>query len=160
MRALLLTGILAFSFIACEEQFEGNEKEAPQDVVDITRQIFLGKVVENTTAVEDGVEVWKVSITNNDGAIVSFYWQKSYNIIFKIRGDRGPFTYDLQPPLNVLPLSTARFLAFESYSSKTLSSWCLERNKSDERSWVYCFYIQGNELPLMIDAVSGDDILN
>ena len=84
-------------------------------IVDSSRQLFLGKVVENVKAIEDGEEVWKITISNNEGSLVSFFWQRNYNIIFKIRGERGPFNYDLQPPLNVLPLSTARVLALGSY---------------------------------------------
>lgn len=158
MRALLITGFFVFTFASCEEQFGTDEKLAPQKIIDISRQLFLGNVEENTTVIEDGEAVWKVSISNNQGSLVSFYWQKSYSIIFKIRGERGPYEYDLQPPLNVLPLSTARFLAFESYSTKALSSWSLERSKSDNRGWIYYFYIQGAESPFVINAASGDTV--
>ena len=155
MRYFRLVLIICLMSFSCEEQFGIAENEPSQTVIDISLQLFHGDVTEKLTVMEDDVSVWKVKIENNEGAIVSFYWQKNYNIIFKIVGETGPFNYDLRPPLNVLPLSTAKFLAFESYSENQLSLWILKREAKDKR-WIYQFFILGNESPYTIDATSGD----
>ena len=150
--------IICAGLFSCEEQFGLNDTEPSQKVIDLSREIFFGEVIEKSSVMEDDNDVWKIKLKNENGSIVSFYWQKNYNIVFKIVGEIGPFNYDMEPPLNVLPLSTARFVAFESYSNEILSLWVLKRDNIDARKWIYQFYINGNDIPFTIDATSGDII--
>jgi len=53
-------------------------------------------------------------------------------------------------------LSTARFLAFESYSSEKLISWKLIRDNSLDQKWVYQFFLKEKEVPITVNATSGD----
>ncbi len=156
MRCPLMILVVAFLSLSCEEQFSNDDNEVPQKTLDVSLQLFDGTISEHNSIVEDGIEVWKIKIQNEAGAVVSFYWQKSYYNLYKIEGEHGPFTYDIQPPLNVLPLSTARFLAFESYSMEKLKSWTLNRSNKFDNRWIYQFFIRGIESPLRIDATSGD----
>jgi len=158
MRLRWAIWIIWMGLLSCEEQFGIDDNEPSQSVIDISTRLFKGDVLEKLSVIEDNVEVWKIKIKNENGAIISFYWQKNYNIVFKIVGEQGPFNYDIQPPLNVLPLSTARFLAFESYSEEKLSSWILKRDTAEENRWIYQFFINGNESPFTINARSGDVI--
>ena len=146
-------GLISFS---CEVLCGNEKNELPQNIVDSSNELFPGKLIEQTSFILDGVDVWKIKIENESGSVVSFYWQKSYNLLFMIEGERGPFNYELMPPLGVLILSTAKFLAFESYSEEVLTSWKLKRNDSYKNRWVYLFYLNHTESPIMIDAVSGD----
>lgn len=145
--------LISFS---CEKQFGNRQFEAPQKIIDNSIELFPGKLIEQSSDILDEVQVWKIKIENESGSVVSFYWQKNYNLLFVIEGEHGPFNYEMIPPLGVLVLSTAKFLAFESYSEKVLTSWKLKRNNSYRNRWVYLFNLKQTELPIMIDAVSGD----
>ena len=152
----LISILLSLALISCEEQFGVENGEIPKNALEHSKDIFPGKVLEKSTAVIDNVSVWKIRIENNTGAIVTFYWQKNYTILFRIEGEKGPFSYDLKPPLNLIILSTARFLAFESYSDEELESWQLIRDKSNNMQWVYQFFLVDHEKPISINATTGD----
>lgn len=146
-------GLISFS---CEEQFGNEQIEAPQKIIINSNELFQGQLIEQSSFILDGINVWKIKIENESGSVVSFYWHKSYNLLFMIDGEHGQYDYEMLPPLGVLVLSTAKFLAFESYSEKALTSWNLKRNKSCKNRWVYQFYLNHSELPIRIDAISGD----
>lgn len=148
--------LLAFLLFSCEEQFGLNNDKISQNIIDTSLQLFDGEILEKKSTKLDGIDVWKVRIENNSGAVVSFYWQRSYTKLFRIEGEKGPFNYDIKPPLTVLVLSTARFLALESYESGELLSWRLIRDSSLNQQWVYQFFIKERESPISINAASGD----
>ena len=148
--------LLCTLLCSCNEQDLFNSGNVPQAVIDNSTQLFDGNVVEKTTSNLEGVDVWKVRLEKNSGAVLTLYWQRKSNIIYRIIGERGPFNYELKPPLNILNLSTAKFLAFESYSKETLDSWQLLRDGNHNLKWVYRFYIRGQEDPISINATSGD----
>lgn len=156
MRLFILILLVCFCSFSCEEQFGFDDNEVPQKIVDNSIQLFQGTVLEKTSSILGGTQVWKVKIENNSGAIISFYWQKSYTILFQVEGEEGPFNYELDPPLNVIMLSTAKFLGFESYSSEVLISWKLTRDNSQKNKWVYQFFLTGNDQPITVNASSGD----
>ena len=153
---LISVFLLTIFLISCEEQFGLDNDRISQETIDSSLQLFEGKVLEKKSIQIDGVDVWKVRIENEFGAIVSFYWQRSYIKLFRIEGEKGPFNYELKPPLNVIVLSTARFLALETYESVELQSWRLVRDSSLKPQWVYQFYLKENESPVSINASSGD----
>ena len=127
LNVFVLLGLVLFS---CEEQFGLDSNKISQDIIDNSLELFPGRILEQSSDKIEGIDVWKVKIENSAGAIVSFYWQKNYTILFRIDGEKGPFNYELKPPLGVIVLSTARFLAFESYSSEKLICWKLMRDNS------------------------------
>ena len=125
MRFYQVSILLTIVFFSCEEQFGLDQHEVPQNTIDHSVQLFPGNILEKSSDIVEGIKVWKVKIENNSGAILTFYWEKNYAIIYQIEGEKGPFNYEFNPPLDVIVLSTAKFLAFESYSSEVLNSWKL-----------------------------------
>ena len=148
--------ILFVLFSACTEEDLFSSGTVPQTVLDNSVQLFDGNIIDQSTRTLDGVDVWVVKLEKNTGATVTFYWQRKSQIIYRIVGEKGPFNYELKPPLNTLVFSTAKFLAFESYSKETLESWQLLRDSSHNLKWVYQFYIRGQDAPITINAISGD----
>ena len=147
--------LFCLMFFSCEEQI-GLQGDMSQEIADDSRQIFPGKIIEQSSDIIEDVAVWKVKIENESGSVVSFYWQKSYSLLFMIEGEKEPFNYELKPPIDVLVLTMAKFLAFESYSDAELQSWKLNRSQSHKNRWVYQFFLKGAESPKIIDAISGD----
>lgn len=152
-----IVGVLfiACILISCEEQFGLDKNKISQNIISSSLSMFEGEIIEHSGTEIEGVDLWKVKIENNKGALVSFYWQKNYTKLFRIEGEKGPFDYDLKPPLSTIVLSTARFLAFESSSTAKLLSWKLLRQKPDQ-DWVYEFILEGTQSPISINALSGD----
>ena len=148
--------ILTLFLFSCEEQFGLNDDKISQKIVDSSLLLFEGEVLEKKSTKLDGVDVWKVRIENEFGSIVSFYWQRSYTKLFRIEGEQGPFNYELKPPLSVIVLSTARFLALESHESEELQSWRLIKDSSLNQQWVYQFFLKEKESPVSVNASSGD----
>ncbi|MCG8309439.1 MAG: hypothetical protein MI975_18740 [Cytophagales bacterium] len=155
MRVIFYLLLIVFLF-SCEEQFGLGNDETPQNIIDSSLEMFEGDILEKSIERIDGIDVWKVRLENESGAVISFYWQKNYGILYGIEGEKGPFDYEIKPPLSIIVLSTARFLAFESYSSEVLDSWRLIRDKSNDEQWVYLFFLAGREKPITMDAKSGD----
>lgn len=153
-----LVGIFLFSAVlfSCEEQFGIESNEVPQNTIDYSKQLFSGRVLEKSSVTLDDIAVWKVKIEASSGAIVTFYWQKNYTMLYKIDGEKGPYTYELNPPMDLIIFSTAKFLAFESYSSETLQSWQLVCDSSQNSIWVYQFFLSEREKPITINAKTGD----
>lgn len=149
---ILLTAV----FFSCEEQFGLDQHVVPQNTIDHSIQLFPGNILEKSSDFVEGIKVWKMKIENNSGAILTFYWVKNYNIPYQIEGEKGPFNYELKPPLDVIELSTAKFLAFESYSSKVLNSWKLIRDPSQNNQWIYQFFLKDEENPISVKAATGD----
>ena len=152
----LLYFFIFILFSSCDEQDLFSSGNVPQKVIENSLQLFNGEIAETSTSNLDGVDVWKVKLENQSGALLTFYWQRKNNMIFRIIGEQGPFDYELKPPLNTLVFSTAKFLAFESYSKEQLESWQLLRDGQHNLKWVYHFYIRGQQQPISINAVSGD----
>ncbi len=155
MRIVFTIIFFVLIFFSCEEQFETEPGEMPQKIIEISSYLFPGKIVEQSVYVMDGVDVCWIEIENESGSIVSFYWQKSKNVFFMMEGESGPFNYELKPPYEILSFSTAKFIAFESYSQAELVSWKLKKNSIYKNRWVYQFYLKDIESPIMIDATSG-----
>jgi len=149
--------ILACSIcLSCEEQFGLGNNDIPQKYIDNSLQIFPGTVIEAAAEIVDGVGVFKILIENNEGALIAFYWQKSYYILYQAVGSKGPFNYKLDLPLDVILFSTAKYLAFESNSTEILESWKLFRDKSSNNELVYQFKLKNNAEPITLKASSGD----
>jgi len=158
MRWYFVIFLLNTVLFSCDEQFGTDSDDVPKNVIDASTQLFPGSILEKSSFVIEDTDVWKVRLENSEGSIVSFYWQKNYNILFRIEGERGPFDYEFKPPLDVIIFSTAKFLAFESYSTEVLDSWKLIRDSSNDQKWVYQFYLQGEENPISINASNGDKL--
>ncbi len=148
----IVTGLLA----SCDDPLGLEGDAVPDKLVHNSLDIFQGDVIEKFSARINDVEVWKVSIKNDQGAVTTFYWRKPYNNLFMIEGEKGPFSYELTPPLNVINLSTARFLAFRGDDQEFIS-WKIFLLASNKDRWTYRFALSDGTF-ISIDAGSGDII--
>ena len=149
---LLLIGL----FVSCENPLEKQE-DVPSDLINTSLNIFDGEVIEQGSTKLDDLDVWRVRIRHSSDAITSFYWRKPFYNIFRIVGERGPFDYSLNPPLDVINFRTARFLAIDQNSNNVLESWEFMRSPG-EINWFYKFYLKDKEFPILVDAGSGEII--
>lgn len=148
--------LLFLLLISCENPLE-NQEDVPADLIETTLNIFDGEIIEQGSSKLDDISVWKVKIRNSSDAITSFYWRKPYYNIFKIVGEKGPFDYNLNPPLDVISLNTAKFLAINQNTNDALNYWEFTRS-SGEMNWYYRFYIKDKSFPISVDAGSGEII--
>ncbi len=149
---LLITSLL----ISCDDPLGLEGDTVPDKLVQNSLDLFQGEVIGKSATRLDDIEVWKVSIENADGAITSLYWRKPFNNLFMIEGEKGPFNYELAPPLNVINLSTARFLAFHGNEQEFIS-WKIFLLASNDTRWAYRFTLPDGT-HITIDAGSGDII--
>ena len=154
MRRFLSILTLVALLTACDDPLGVEGNDVPEKLVSNSLDLFSGDVVIKSSARIDDVEVWRIAIENSQGAITSFYWRKPFNTLFMIEGEKGPFNYELTPPLNVINLSTARFLAFRG-SNKEFVSWKIFVLKSNDNRWAYRFTLPDGSF-ITIDAGSGD----
>ncbi len=147
----LLVSLLA---ISCENPLD-KQTDVPGDLIDTTLDLFDGEILEKKADKLDDVDVWKIKIENNSGAVTSFYWRKSYFNLFRIVGEQGPFDYNLKPPLDVINFNTAKFLAFNQNTHDDLTSWKFMRSPGEVR-WFYKFYLNDDGSTITVDAGSGE----
>ena len=153
IRLSALAFVIILLLSSCEDQL-GNPADVPGNLINSSLNLFDGEVIEKRGAKVDEVEVWKVRIQKETGAITTFYWRKTFNNIYRIVGEKGPFDYEIRPPMDVINYSTARFLAFNQKSNDDMVSWKFLRS-IDENRWFYQFYLLNVTLPITIDAGSG-----
>lgn len=156
MRLFIPSFLFIILLSSCEDQL-GNPVDVPGNLINSSLNMFDGEVIEKGGAKIDEVEVWKVRIQQESGAITTFYWRKTFNNLYRIEGEKGPFDYEIRPPMDVINYSTARFLAFNQKSNEDMVSWKFLRS-NDENRWFYQFYLHNVTLPITIDAGSGTRI--
>ena len=70
-------------FTSCNEQDLFSSGNVPQKVISNSTQLFNGEITETSTSNLDGIDVWKVTLENQSGAVVTFYWHRKNNMIFR-----------------------------------------------------------------------------
>jgi len=140
---------------ACEDPFDSANDNIPDSFVKNSIIFFPGDVTETVSTTINGLNVWRVSVENESGAIVNFYWRKTASILHKIEGTSGPFDYNLKPPFDVINFATARFLATNNFSIGNLTSWSFEPTPNQNMKWYYIFKGDGVVSKVILDAGSG-----
>jgi len=156
MRLSITYLLLIVLLISCENPLE-NQEDVPADLINTTLELFDGEIIEQGSAKLDDVDVWKVKVRHSSNAVTAFYWRKPYYNIFRIVGEKGPFDYNINPPLDVINFTTAKFLAVNPSSDVCLETWEFTRSSGEIR-WYYKFYLQDTEYPITLDAGSGEII--
>ncbi len=156
MRPFALAFIFILTLASCEDQL-GNPSDVPGNLINSSLDMFDGEVIEMGGAMVDEIEVWKVRIQQETGAITTFYWRKTFNNLYGIVGEKGPFDYEIRPPVDVINYSTAKFLAFNQKSNDDMVSWKFLRS-TDENRWFYQFFLLDATAPIIIDAGSGTKV--
>ena len=154
MRSSNLILVLAVFLAACENPLE-HQEQAPGELISTSQDLFNGEILENKAVKLDDVDVWKIKIENRSGAVVSFFWRKSYFNLFRIVGEEGPYDYNIKPPFDVLNFRTAKFLAFNDNNPPQLNSWKFMRNPG-EMKWFYLFFYDDSSATILVDAGSGE----
>ncbi len=141
--------------IACQEPFESGNENVPDSLIENSKTLFLGDVTEMTSTKLNGVSVWKITVENDNGSVVVFYWRRAYTNLYVIEGTKGPFDYSLKPPFDVINFSSARFLATSNFEVGNITSWTFEPSPTKTMTWFYKFNGDGKDSPLVLDAGSG-----
>lgn len=154
MRSSVILLLLVVLLFSCEDPLD-KQVEVPGDLISSAQDLFEGDVLEKGATSIDEVDVWKIKLQNSAGSITTFYWRKTYNNLFRIEGEKGPFDYEIKPPFDVVNFSTAKFLAFNQNTNENMASWTFLRS-NDVNKWYYRFYLKDVENPITIDAGSGE----
>ncbi|MDZ7607977.1 MAG: hypothetical protein U5K79_20915 [Cyclobacteriaceae bacterium] len=152
----ILTGLLLLA--ACEDPFDSANDTIPDSFIKNSTIYFPGEVIETSSAILNGIQLWQVTVENESGAIVNFFWRKSISNLHKIEGTTGPFDYNLKPPFDVINFAAARFLATNNFSIGNITSWSFEPTPKQNMKWYYIFQGDGAESKVMLDAGSGSVI--
>lgn len=144
-------------FIGCDTTNE-TPLEVPQRIIDKSISLFDGEIIEKNLEIEDGIEAWEVKIQNSDGSVVVFYWKVNPEILLKMKGETGPFGYDINPGNNLINFSTARTVAIGAVKNYTIKNWELQQEEDFIDIWVYSFEFDdnGDTSKVYIDAESGN----
>jgi uncharacterized membrane protein YkoI len=144
-------------FIGCDTTNE-TPLEVPQTIIDKSISLFDGEIIEKNLEIEDGIEAWEVKIQNSDGSVVVFYWKVNQEILLKMKGETGPFAYDINPGNNLINFSTARTVAIGAVKNDTIKNWELQQEEDFIDIWVYSFEFDdnGDTSKVYIDAESGN----
>lgn len=120
--------------------------------VELALALFPGTVREVEREVEEGQATWKVDILGSEGSEVEIYVVESSGNLFRIDGDKGPFTYDIDPGAPLLSFSEAKERA-DLEVGESLESWRLRKEDAYQHKWVYQFTYPEKEV--MLNAEDG-----
>jgi uncharacterized membrane protein YkoI len=113
-------------------------------------------VVYNDTYIEDGVQLAEVTIQNEEGARVEFYFVQSTGEVYEIEAEKGPFNYEIEANADWIALSRAIELGCTAANSSdcNILEWELY-NKGTQAFYEIDF---ANGAEVKINAVNGDII--
>ncbi len=156
---LFIASIGAFTLCSCEESKDDFDP-VPQTVIDLSLEIFDGAVLQKKQVEEEGAKAWEVKIRNDQGAEVVFYWMTNQETLLKLKGDVGPFDYDIQPGNQLVNLSSAQTVAIGAIKNSALAKWELAKEEDFVGDWVYSFEFEdaGESIKVFVNAKSGDVI--
>lgn len=151
---LIATATIA---ISCDENSTPIPK-VPQSIIDSSLSYFDGEIIEKKTEKEDGIEKWEITIQNDKGSIVKFYWRINGQYLLKMEGQKGPFDYEIMPGNSLIFYSTALTVAKGGVKNDNVQKWALQQDGDFIDKWVYSFEFDddGDIIKVYIDAESGD----
>jgi uncharacterized membrane protein YkoI len=154
---IVLLALLSF-LTACSDDSDDSTVAVPQEIISNSLDFFDGTVIEEGLEIENGIEAWEVEIQNSEGAIVIFYWAADNLTLIKIEGDKGPFTYEINPGGGLINFSTARTFAVSAVKNDALVAWELKKEEEFADDWVYEFEIADSmvDKTVYIDAMNGN----
>ena len=160
MKTLLSAMVLGFLLFntSCDNNRNGPSPEPPQSVIDQSLDYFDGEVIKKSAEVEDGIEVWEVKIKNDNGAVVKFHFRRSYDSLYEMTGESGPFDYEIVPGNNLINFQAAFTIAKGGVKNDSLTGWRLKKSSKFKDIWVYEFEfdINGKGAKVYVDAASGN----
>jgi uncharacterized membrane protein YkoI len=153
--ALLVSLILILN--ACSNE-DVTPVDVPDEIISQSLNLFPGTVIEEGMGTENGRDIWEIKIQNTQGAIVEFYWAVNNQLLIKIEGDQGPFTYDIKPGLGLINFSAAKTFAVSAVKNDAVLAWELEQNEDFIDKWVYEFEIADDPdvIKVYVDGETGD----
>ena len=116
-----------------------------QTAVDLALVLFPGTVQEVELEVEEGQRTWKVDILGTGGAEVEVYMLAASDELYRIDGEKGPFSYDIDPGTSLMTFSEAKIRA-DTEAGESLESWNLRQDDSYRNNWVYQFNYSEKEV--------------
>ena len=149
--------VLLLVLIACSDN-DDTTVDVPPEIISNSLGFFDGTVTDQGLESENGIEVWEIEIQNPEGAIVRFYWAVDNQTLVKLEGDRGPYTYEINPGGGLINFTTARTFAVSAVKNDSLLAWELKQNEEFANGWVYEFEIADSmdDTTVYIDAVNGN----
>ncbi len=99
-------------------------------------------VLEAEPSTERGIEIWEIKLKMATGGIVKLDFAKEIGEIIKIKGQTGPFDYEIDPQGSFITFSEARQIALDAVGGE-IKKWSLELEENNE--WEYEFHTVGDK---------------
>ena len=149
---------LVLVFNSCNQSDNESNPEAPEDLLNKSLAYFDGEVIQKKIEIEEGVEVWIITIQNNNGSKVKFYWTVNNGSLVKIEGATGPFDYEIQLGQDLINFSTAQTVAVSAIKNDSIEKWRLKQEEDFIDKWIFTFEFNddGGAQKVYIDAEVGD----
>ncbi len=155
--------LFAGAFVAC-----GDDDEMDGPLTQVQAESFALSAITGTSGSITSSDVdttstnllyYDIDIVTTEGAVLEFEYYQADRSLKSIEGDSGPFDYEVNPGMGLVPFSIARAAALGTISdgSGEILRWDLEFDNS-RNIWVYTLEIMdGNEVEstILINASTG-----
>jgi uncharacterized membrane protein YkoI len=144
-----------------DEDKDQEEEEAatpPEEVVELALSLFPGEIIHSETKKDDDLQLWKLYVESETGAIVKFKIVEDPLQLIEMESEKGPYDYDIDPGDPYLTLMEATEIAFNIFPGE-LRKWEFEIvNRDDMVLGVYEFkMVDGDKkVELLIHAETGE----
>ena len=136
----------------------GNHMPPPDVIIQYIASVFPGDIVFAEKHHNGDRHIWEIEVVSDAGAIVSFKLQEDPLEIIEIRGDFGPFNYNIEPGDSYITLDNAREIAGNEIDGELLS-WTFTEEETDGkviRVYVLIILSGDKEIGVTIHAESGE----
>lgn len=113
-------------------------------------------ITDGDFIVNQNLSLYMYEMTFDDTVQVDLYLNQGPCALYQIEGSVPPYTYEIEPPLNLISFQTALAVASNEVPEATLIDWVLDR-EFPTKLWVYTFeYNTGDTITsIRIDANDG-----
>ena len=155
---MLIVGVLFTSLMSCGDDNSDIDK-AKEKAMEKASNSFQGEAVQTIREKDDGVWVIRVLMLNEKLASVEFeYLEKDISLI-EVKGNKGPFDYDVILENGLINFQHAKQVAVDEVGNTPendkIDDWSLEKDDDFNNQWVYDFDFKIPSKDVYIDAKNG-----
>jgi uncharacterized membrane protein YkoI len=154
---MMIVVVLFSGMVSCGDDTNENPID---DAIKKAQESFDGEIVKSYREKDDGKWVIKIEMLNKSLASVEFeYLEKDISLI-EVKGEKGPFDYDVTLEDGLIDFQQAKEIAVNevgnSLENDKMDSWSLEQDDDFNHKWVYDFEFNIPDKDVYIDAKNGN----
>jgi len=137
-----------------EDENEDHETTISDGLANYVHGFLAGEIIHAES--EEGDSGWKIYIKTSEGAVVEFRISSEPFSIQKIEGEKGPFSYNIEPGEDRISFGAAKEIAL-NHTSGEIEEWQLFK---DGDLWIYELEIGNADgtFEVEINAITGEII--